>query len=189
MQHEKRPALGATSVPGAVTSRNSERKISTKPIQIPLDDVLIDGHTWPLLPEGEYLVAYTHHETALVFRTPKVFVHFRIVEPGPYFDTRLFRAYRTAESIGQLGKNGRFKLKPRSELYLTMCWLYQAQKIRPDRVSLRDLKQLRLRATVRTVNKDYKQRPLPENLHYSVLDEIKGIEVEEPDNLIPLSNY
>ena len=42
--------------------------------EIPLDDVLITGRTWPLLPEGAYLVEYTHHETALVFRTPKVFV-------------------------------------------------------------------------------------------------------------------
>ncbi len=179
MAHEKRPALATTSSPGANTLTHHMQKYSSKPREIPLDDVLLDGRQWPLLPEGEYLVAYTLHETAVVFTTPKVFVHLRIVNPGPYFDQRLFRPYRTTELIGKPGKNGRFTLKHRSELYLTMCWLYQARKLRPDRMSLRDLNRLVLRVTVRTVTKDYKQRPLPESLHYSVVDLIKGIEAGE----------
>jgi hypothetical protein len=65
----------------------------------------------------------------------------------------LFAAYRASELIGKPGKNGRFKLKRRSELYLTLCWLYQERKLRPDRMSLRDLKRLVLRVTVRTVAK------------------------------------
>ena len=114
-----------------------------------------------------------------MFNTPKVFVHSRIVEPGPYFDQRIFRAYRTAALIGKPSTNGRFKLKHRSELYLTMCWLYQARKLRPDRMSLRDLKRLVLQVTVRTVPKDYKQRPLPDCELYSVVQAIKGIEAGE----------
>jgi hypothetical protein len=145
--------------------------------EVPLDDVLLEGRKWPLLREGEYLVVYTHHETAIVFNTPKVFLHFRINEPGPYLNERLYGAYRASELMGRPGKNGRFKLKHRSELYLTMCWLYQARKLRSDRMSLRDLKRLGLRASIRTVTKDYKQRPLPECELYSVVDAIKRIEV------------
>src|SRR5215212_10182885 len=117
MLHEKRPALAATSSPGAITSKGNAQNYSTKLKGVPLDDVLLDAREWPLLPEGEYLVAYTHHETALVFKTPKVFVHCRIAEPGPYLNQRLFAPYRANALIGWPGKNGRFKLKHRSELY------------------------------------------------------------------------
>ncbi len=141
MQHEKRPALAATGIPGAGMSK-SRTKDSTKPTEVPLDDVLVDRCKWPLLPEGEYLMAYTHHETAVVFKTPKVFVHLRITEPGPHLNQRLYAPYRVTELIGRPGKNGRFKLRHRSELYLTLCWLYEARRLRPDRVSLRDLKRL-----------------------------------------------
>jgi hypothetical protein len=66
MAHEKRPALAATSNPGASARINT--KYSTKPREIPLDDVLLDGRQWPLLPEGEYQVAYTHHEPAMALQ-------------------------------------------------------------------------------------------------------------------------
>ena len=46
-------------------------------------------------------------------------------------------------------------------------------------MSLRDLKRRVLRVAVRTVTKDYKQRPLPDCELYSVVDAIKGIEVGE----------
>lgn len=177
MLHEKRPALAAFSSPGANTSTGNAQTQSKKPKEVPLDDALLEGRDLPLLPEAEYLMAYTHHETAMLFNTPKVFVHFRITEPGPYLIQRLYGAYRASELMGRPGKNGRFKLKHRSELYLTMCWLYQARKLRPDRMSLRDLKQAVLRVSVRTVTKDYKQRPLPDCERYSVVDAIKAIEV------------
>ena len=177
MLHEKRTASAAFSSPGTNTSAGNAQARSKKPKEVPLDDVLLDGREWPLLPEGEYLVTYTHHETAVVFKTPKVFVHFRIAEPGPYLNQRLFAPYRASELIGRPGKNGRFKLKHRSELYLTLRWLYQSRRLRPDRVSLRDLKGLIVQVTVRTVTKDYKQRPLPDSLHYSVVHTITAIEV------------
>jgi hypothetical protein len=68
MAHEKRPALAATSSPGANPSKNSAKEYNTKPREIPLDDVLLDGRQWPLLPEGEYQVAYTHHEPVMALQ-------------------------------------------------------------------------------------------------------------------------
>ena len=177
MPHDKRPALTAISEPGALTSELNEKKPSTKLREIPLDDVLVDGKAWPRIPDGSYLARYTHHDTAEVFGTAKVFAHFMIVEPGPYFDVRLMRAYRASGLIGKPGRNGRFRLKRRSELYLDLCRLDERRKRRPDRVSLRDFKDVVLWVTTRTVVRDYKQRPLPEALRYSVIDELKEIEV------------
>jgi proteasome assembly chaperone (PAC2) family protein len=82
MLHEKRPALAATSVPGAVTSKGSAEKYSTKTREVPLDDVLLVGRQWPLIAEGEYQVAYTHHEMAMIFNTPKVFCIFGLLSRG-----------------------------------------------------------------------------------------------------------
>jgi hypothetical protein len=153
------------------------KKAATKPREVPLDDVLVDGDDWPSIPDGSYLAQYIHHDTCEVFQTAKVFVHFRIVEPGPFSGVCLYRAFRASGLIGKPGRNGRFRLKKRSELYLTLCWLHEGRKLRPDRVSLRDLRDVMLRVTTRTVFRDYKQRPLPEMLRYSVVDEIQGIEV------------
>lgn len=141
------------------------------------DDVLVEDDGPPLIPDGSYLVQYVHHETAIVFGTAKVFVYFKILEPSQYFGVRLFRAFRAADLVGKSGRNGRFRLKKRSDLYLTLCWLYEEQNLRPDRVSLRYLKDVILQAKIRTVKKDYKQRALPKALYYSVIDEIQGIEV------------
>lgn len=106
-------------------------------------------------------------------------MHFELVEPGEHYGKQLYRPYRAKELIGKAGKNGRFKLVPRSEWYLMVCRLYEPQ-IRPDRISLRRLKNVLIRVSVRTVRKDYKQRPLLACLHYSVVDELVCIEAGNP---------
>ena len=143
-----------------------------------MSDLVLEDRPRPLIPEGEYRVIYVGHETARVFATPKVFLHFRIIEPGPYFETELFRAYRVKDYIGKPRKNGAFKLGHRSELFVTLCHLYERRDkaLRPDRVSLAGLKNVVVCASVRTVTKDYKQRPLPACLFYSTLAELKEIE-------------
>ena len=111
-----------------------------------------------------------------MFNTPKVFVHFEIVDLGPHHGLKLYRVFRVSELIGKPGRNGRFKLKKRSDLFLELCRLYQNQRVRPDRISLRDLKGLILNVMVRTVTKDYRQKVLPEMLKYSVIGDVRGIE-------------
>ena len=51
--------------------------------------------------------------------------------------------------------------------------------LRQDRIRLRALGKVLLRATTRTVKTDYRQRPSPEVLHYSVVDELVAIEAGE----------
>jgi hypothetical protein len=154
--------------------QQSER-VEHKSRVLVLDEVIIEGNAWPLVPDGEYVMRLLHHETVVAFRTPKVVLHLQIVELGPHHGKRLLRAYRVKELIGKRGRGGRFKLNRRHELFLTLARLYDT-RLRHDRISLRALTKVLLRATTRTVTTDYQGRPLPACLHYSVVDQLVGIE-------------
>lgn len=143
-----------------------------------LDDAIVEGTTWPLVPDGEYVMQYLYHETVMAFRTPKVILHMKIVGLGKHHGKPLLRAYRVKELMGKPRKWGRFKLTRHQELFLTLARLYD-KHLRHDRISLQALTQVLLRATTRTVTTDYQHRPLPEALHYSVVDELVSIEAGE----------
>jgi len=141
---------------------------------VPIDDGIIEGTWWPLVPDGEYVAKVIRHETAIVFKTPKLFIHFELVDPGLQ-NVHLYAAYRIKRLTGKPGKNGRFVISPRSELLFQLAQLYDRQ-IRLDRISLRALRNCLLRVRTRTVTNDYRQRSLPEALRYSVVAEVLGIE-------------
>ncbi len=143
-----------------------------------IPDCIVEGKRWPLLPDCEYVMRYLYHETVMAFRTPKVILHMQIVEPGQHHAKRLIQAYRVRELKGKPRKWGRFKLTRHQDLFITLAHLY-GKRLRHDRVSLRALGKVLLRATTRTVATDYRQRPLPEVLHYSVVDELVSIEAGE----------
>ena len=163
---------------GKMEEHKKDNPAHTIPFQGNEGEIVLDDEILPLIPEGDYSMSYKYHETtAKAFGTPKVFVYFTIVEPGPYFGTHLYRSYRVRGFIGKHGKNGRFKLGKRNELFLVLCRLNEREtRLRPDRVSLQALRNAVVRATVRTVKTDYKQRPLPQTLHYSVIDELISVE-------------
>jgi len=131
------------------------------------------GRACPTIPEGIYRAAFSHHETAFVFKTPKVFLWFRIIDPGPCFDRLVYGAYRARGLKGKPGKNGGFKLSAGGRLFKTICRILQIKR-RPDRLSLRDLRHRILRVQIGTVTKDYQQQDLPEVCRYSVVKELVG---------------
>lgn len=131
------------------------------------------GRACPTIPEGIYRAVLTHHETAFVFKTPKVFMWFRLIEPGPYFDRMVYAAYRARNLKGKPSKNGGFKLSAGGHLFKMVCRILQIKR-RADRLSLRDLKHRVLRVQIRTVTKDYQQRDLPEVCQYSVVQDVIG---------------
>lgn len=156
--------------------RAAQVAVQAFPAEIALvDDGFIKGPQWPLIADGEYLAKVVGHETATVFKTPKIFLHFQIVRPGQE-EVLLYAAYRAKDLIGHPGKNGRFILGRRSELLLQLCRL-DGKPMRGDRISLRGLRRCLLRVRTRTVVSDYRQRPLPEAMHYSVVAEMLAIEV------------
>lgn len=174
MRPKQGPPPTAIGKAGENKQDNAARII---PFQGTESEIVLDDEISPLLPEGEYSVSYQYHETGKSFNTPKVFIYFTIVEPGPYLGISLYRAFRIRNFIGKHGKNGRFKLGKRSELFLTLCRLDErGSRLRPNRVSLQALRNTVIRGTVRTVITDYKQRPLPEGLYYSVIDKLKSVE-------------
>lgn len=114
-------------------------------------------------------------ETAIIYNSPRVFVHFRVHEPTGLSEPFLYRPYRVHSLIGKPRKRGRYRLRHSHLLYRHFVSLTGAAT-RPDRVSLKSLEGAMIRASVRTVTIDWRQRSLPEALYYSVIDELLAVE-------------
>ena len=139
------------------------------------DAVAVDGFK-PLLPEGQWFEArFDSYSTAIIFATPKVFWEFTIVEPGDWFEHKLFRAFRVRKIIGRPAKHGKFVLAASGEMYATLVRLLDVKQ-RADRITLRPLKQMLFRIKARTVRTNHKQERIPEHAQYSVVEEIERSE-------------
>lgn len=135
------------------------------------DEIVVEGFR-PLLPEGIWLDAkLIGHDTAFIFRAPKVILQFSVVQPGEFFGLRLFRAFRVKRLVGRPGNGGRFVLGARSDLYTLLVTLLNV-KLRADRVSLNALRQMLFRVKTRTVRTNHEQKATPEVLFYSTISEI-----------------
>ena len=136
------------------------------------DVVAVDGFK-PLLPEGRWFEArFVGHATAIIFTTHKVFWEFQIVEPGDWFEQRLFRAFRVRKIIGRPAKQGKFVLAAGGDMYDTLVRLLDVKQ-RADRITIRPLKQMLFRIRTRTVRTNHRQEPIPEHAQYSVIDAIE----------------
>jgi len=137
----------------------------------PEGDALIDhGEAHPLIPDGEYSAVYIRHEVVTLRRfgnAPKVFVWFRIVDPGAAFGVEVYRAYRVAKALGKR----RFVVKRDSELLLMLARVLQL-KARPDRITLSALKGCVLSIRVGTVTRASNGSERPEWLRYSAVRDI-----------------
>lgn len=134
--------------------------------------VAVDGFK-PLLPEGQWFEArFDGHSTASIFATSKVFWEFTVVEPGDWFETKLFRAFRVRKIIGRPAKNGKFVLAAGGDMYETLVRLLEVKQ-RTDRITLRPLRHMLFRVRTRTVRVNSKQMRLPDHLCYSVISEIE----------------
>ena len=134
------------------------------------DEIQVSGYK-PIVPDGTYEAKFLWHETAIAFGSPKVFLHFEVVEPGEYMGIRLFRAYRVRTLTGKRGKGGRFVAHPQGELFGDLTRLLDI-KLRKDRISLAGLRTMLFRVTTRTVARNYRQREMPLATRYSVIQEI-----------------
>lgn len=138
--------------------------------------IVVDDY--PLIEPGEYAVAYTGHATMLAFNRPKLYMYFRIVD-GPHTGAKLFRAYRVKALSGKPRKNGRFVVRRSYDLFREYATVTGARE-RPDRIALSNLRNCVLRVSVRTVDHDHRQRPLPEACRYSVVDQMLALEAGTP---------
>ncbi|MDT3680296.1 MAG: hypothetical protein ROZ64_15845 [Burkholderiaceae bacterium] len=122
------------------------------------------------VPDGVYVARYIESETLFLFNSGKVILRFEIVE-GDLTGTRLVKPYRVKKLLSRPRKGGRFTLGRSSELLRDLVRL-TAAKVRPDRLSLEVLRRQLWRIRTRTVDRDYKQREIPDVLRYSVVAEI-----------------
>lgn len=129
-----------------------------------------------LVPDGEYNVVYTGHQTHMFFnRAPKVVFWFRIVDMGGQFEELIPRYYNVKRFKGKPGKNGDFIPGRSSEFIRDYCRLFAVPIKRLDRVPLSEFKKVVIKVRTRTVARDSKQKRLPDALKYSVIDEVIGI--------------
>jgi len=154
-----------------LSSKQEENLSQSVIASFPNQYVTVVGRQWPLIPEGIYQAGYVKHDFQPAFGVPRVFVHFKILDMGEWFETVLYRTYRL-ESLKNPGrKNSAFRVGRRSDFVHEMALVTNR---RVDRIRPNDFEGLLLKAKVATVTEDYKQRHMPKPLQYSVIREIIG---------------
>jgi hypothetical protein len=130
----------------------------------------------PLIPEGEYIVKYNYHETAIMFgKSRKLTLWMQLCDPAcPHFGLILPKYYNVTELKGKPGRGGKFKAAHGSSLAMDYCELFMTTG-RLDRISFDPFRSNALVAVVRTVRCNQTQRALPEPLQYSVIDRFKEV--------------
>lgn len=139
------------------------------------DYFTIDGER-PLLAEpGLYSLRYLYYETARLHgRAGKVIAWFCICDFGPHFERRVARYYNATVPSAKRRRGGKFKIGWRSSL-LREYALVEAMPQRNDRLRLDLLGRHLLEGRIATVARGQNQKPIPADLHYSVVAEIVGI--------------
>lgn len=137
------------------------------------DENLVAEGTRPLIPESNYQVCcFRYEKAASHFRSLKMFLGFKIVNPGQYMGTELFMAMNMIDS-----KTGKpFKKVPRGSKYFEQ-WVIANRNINParnDRMSPSIFKNGIFNAVVRTVKPNFPDgTEKPECFHYSIIDYLK----------------
>ena len=137
------------------------------------DEMAVEGHI-ALVPDGVYQAKYLGHDTAIMFaRAPKVFLKFEIVgESSEYDGVCLIRPYRVRRLIGRPGPSGKFVASAGGDFYRALAKLLDT-RARPDRISLRPLRQMLFRVRTRTVDRDRNGTRLAAAVRYSVIADIE----------------
>ncbi len=132
----------------------------------------------PLIPPGIYTVAFGSYETAYHFgKSPKLIMHFHVVDYGSYFGTKLNRWYSVAK-IGKPSRNGSFKARSQTSTQLieyVRCLPHIRTPTRLDRISMSSWADQAYKARVVNVTTNSQQVSLPIQLQYSKIAELLGV--------------
>lgn len=129
----------------------------------------------PLVKPGIYSMVYVTRSTTYVYKTPKLAIRFRIVDPGEFSGIELERWYNCKKLIGKAGKNGGFVPKRHGDFLLEYCTLFPTvitRDSRLDRISFRPFVNSLITGKVGTVKRNNRQRNIPDQLQYSVIREL-----------------
>ena len=125
----------------------------------------VDGEC-VLVPEGEYELRYVDYETATYYGSPKVVVHYAIIEPEEYAGLPVDRFYNATKLTGPPGRFGKYVAPRRGDLFREFKRLI-GQGERLDRLRFARLKDQRVIGEIQTVKTDHKHEELPEDDRYS----------------------
>jgi hypothetical protein len=127
------------------------------------EELVIEGGLPVLIPPGEYDAKVIKIHKLTKFNRPVMQMRFQIVSMDKFNGTVL-EAWLPLGDGGKLGKGSK----------LVRWYLTLEEWGRKDRVILKAFRSRLLRVTVRTVEKDHRQKPLPKTLQYSVVDDLLG---------------
>ena len=119
-----------------------------------------------LVPEGEYELRYVDYETATYYGSPKVVVHYAIIEPEEYAGLPVDRFYNAKKLTGPPGRFGQYVAPRRGDLFREFRKLVGRTE-RPDRLRFAQLRGQRVIGEIQTVRTDHKHEELPEGDRYS----------------------
>lgn len=142
--------------------REMEQELSTDDLSFGFDAPLE-----PLVPPGSYIVAFVKADQRSMFRTKKLFLHWRIVEPFKFDGVTLFQSFNMPTDGTKWGLGHKF----------LATWIL-ANGIRPvrrDRLSTAVFRKKYFQARVVTVKKTGKGLDRPEAAQYSVVDELVAV--------------
>ena len=143
-----------------------------KPKQTPVNednDCMVESE--PLVPEGEYKLAYVEHFTQKAKGTGKLQINFSITE-SDYADL-ILKAYYRVKLTGPPGKYGSFKASAQGEYYEQMCDLFPSLiGGRSDRISPRRLKGQQVIGKVITVTTKWNGEQRKKHTQYSKVKEL-----------------
>jgi len=133
----------------------------------------------PLIPEGEYHVAFDYFETATHFgSSPKLVLYFHVVDLGSYFETPLARWYSVVQVGKKPSRGGSFKIKGQTCIFLIeylRCLPGIDRPRRFDRIPMTEWSKHVYRAKVKNVTRNSKQIELPLQLQYSKIGSLLGV--------------
>tara|TARA_R110000796_G_scaffold245296_2_gene369452 strand:+ start:129 stop:698 length:570 start_codon:yes stop_codon:yes gene_type:complete len=132
------------------------------------------GDKQPLVERSVY--EFSYHSTwsgHLYGGAPKLMIVFRIVTLCSDLDKKLCRCYNL-KTLNK--KRGDFAVGRRSDFYYEYVKLFGVEPKNTHRISMTPFKNVIIKASVRTVDTDYKQRPLPEPMRYSIIRELLSVE-------------
>jgi len=135
----------------------------------------IDGEKPPCIKQGVYDLAFEYYETIMLYgRAPKLVLWFRIATEGEFFGTRLPRYYNVKRIMGKPRKSGDFRVGWKADFIREYVNLFSMPQ-RIDRLAITVFKRHFIRGKVKTVTNDLKQRVIPEELQYSVIQELREV--------------
>lgn len=133
-----------------------------------------------LIPPGEYLLAFRHHEIVWQFCRPKLVLYFRVVTPGPWFDVVLARYYAVRSVATKTRrKGGDFTCGQKGDYFREYCRVIGAPT-RPDRITPLAYRNTVVMGEVVTVMTGHDRLPIPEGARYSKISRLVRLEAGRP---------